>query len=54
LKKLILNGNQLRSLPESIRKLTSLEELSISGNPLDSSTKAVLKQLKKKKIKINK
>ncbi|MBA7578673.1 hypothetical protein ES708_20538 [subsurface metagenome] len=56
LQKLSLNSNKLMTLPGSIGKLTSLQTLELRYNPLigkpDSSTKSILKKLKKNGVEI--
>ncbi|MFX1258163.1 MAG: leucine-rich repeat domain-containing protein, partial [Promethearchaeota archaeon] len=48
-----LYNNQLSTLPESIINMTSLKNIYISHNPLDSKAKSVVNQLKKKGVKVS-
>ena len=52
LQRLELDKNQLTTLPESINNLKSLKILWINNNPLNSKSKALVTQLKKKGVKI--
>ncbi len=47
-----LNGNKIVIIPESIENLTSIESIGLELNKLDSRSKSVLKQLKRKGVKV--
>jgi Leucine-rich repeat (LRR) protein len=54
LQELLLNHNQLTSLPEALLSLSNLKWLDLVKNPLNKAVSALLEKIKKKGVKIDK